>query len=95
MNVIQLINYIIKHQNKEKYVFNKKDANKHLSINREILLMKIINYVQLLAKCKIPNIFMIKKNYIVLKNNTVETQVNINYIYGIEILINVLVMKRV
>ena len=57
--------------------------------------MKMINYVQLLAKCKIPNIFMIKKNYIVLKNNIVETQVSISYIYGIEILINVLVMKRV
>ena len=95
MNVIQQINYIIKHQKKDRYVFNKKDVNKHLNINIETLLMKMINYVQLLAKCKIPNIFMIKKNYIVLKNNIVETQVNISYIYGIEILINVLVMKHV
>ena len=95
MNVIQQTNYIIKHQNKDKYVFNKKDVNKHLNINIETVLMKMINYVQLLAKCKILNIFMIKKNYIVLKNNIVETQVSISYIYGIEILINVLVMKHV
>ena len=85
MNVIQLINYIIRHQNKEKYVFNKKNVNKHLNINIETVLMKMINCVQLLVKKKILNIFMIKKNYIVLKNNTVETQVNINYIYGIKI----------